>query len=96
MAEPLTSAARRELRARAQRLDASVKLGRSGVTDTWLQALEKELALHQLVKVRFTDQKEERKRLAPEIAARTGSELVTLLGNVAVFFRANTALPDAA
>jgi RNA-binding protein YhbY len=37
--------------------------------------------------LRFAELKEERKQLAPEIATKTGSELVTLLGNVAVFYR---------
>jgi len=44
-----------------------------------------------LVKMKFSDFKEEKKTLAPEIADRTQSELVTLVGNVAVFFRAKPA-----
>jgi len=43
------------------------------------------------VKMKFTDFKEERKTLAPEIAEKTGSTLVMQVGNVAVFFRAKPA-----
>ena len=87
MSSTLTSAERRALKSRAQRLDTTVRLGHSGVTEAWLKSLDTELMVHELVKVRFTDQKADRKQLAPEIAEKSGSELVTLVGNVAVLFR---------
>lgn len=87
MSSTLSGAEKRELRSRAQRLEANVRLGHAGITEAWLAALEHELTTHELVKVRFTDQKEERKELAPQIAEKSGSELITIVGNVAVYFR---------
>ena len=68
-----------------------VMLGHAGLTDGFVASLNHALEHHGLVKIRFTDFKEEKKTLAPEIAERTQSELVTLVGNVAVFFRAKAA-----
>ncbi len=83
----LTNAEKRDLKARAQRLDAVVKLGHAGMSDAFLQGLDEALTRHALVKMKFSDHKEERKTLAPQIAERTGSRLVMQVGNVAVFFR---------
>lgn len=93
MSPPLSSATRRDLKARAQRLEATVKLGHAGVTDAFLKSLDTALTTHGLVKVRFGDFKDEKKALAPQIAEQTGSELIQRVGNVAVYFRAK---PDGA
>ena len=85
--KPLTNAAKRDLKARAQRLEPVVKIGHAGVTPEFLASLDRALTDHELVKVRFSDFKEEKKTLAPLIAEKTRSELVTRVGNVAVFFR---------
>jgi RNA-binding protein len=87
MTSTLSGAEKRELRARAQRMEASVRLGHAGLTAGWLQTLDAELTRHELVKVRFTDPAVERKLIAPEVAEKSGSELVTLVGNVAVYYR---------
>lgn len=91
MLSPLTNAEKRDLKARAQRLDPIVKLGHAGMSPAFLQGMEDALTRHGLVKMKFADFKEERKTLAPKIAAETRSELVMQVGNVAVFFRPKTA-----
>lgn len=87
----LTNSEKRELKARAQRLDPVVKLGHGGMSEAFLKSLNEALALHGLVKMKFTDHKEEKKTLVPQIAAQTGSALVMQVGNVAVFFRPKAA-----
>jgi RNA-binding protein len=76
-----------ELKARAQRLEPIVKVGHAGVSEAFLRSLDEALAQHELVKIKFVAFKEEKKRLAPEIARQTNSELVMRVGNVAVYFR---------
>ena len=83
----LSNTQKRELKARAQRLEPAIRLGHGGVSEAFLKGLDEALTLHELVKVKFTDFKEEKKTLAPEIAEKTGSELVMRVGNVAVYFR---------
>ena len=83
----LTNAEKRDLKARAQRLEPIVKLGHGGMSDAFLRSMDEALTQHGLVKMKFSDHKEEKKTLAPEIAERTGSTIVMQVGNVAVFFR---------
>ena len=87
MTTPLTNAAKRELKARAQRLEPILKVGHAGITPEFLAGLDRALNDHELVKVRFGDFKEEKKTLTPLIAEKSGSEVVMRVGNVAVFFR---------
>jgi RNA-binding protein len=88
VSSPLSNAQKRDLKARAQKLEPVVKLGHAGMSPAFLQSLDQALTQHGLVKMKFSDFKDERKTLAPQIAAETRSELVMQVGNVAVFFRA--------
>ena len=90
-APALTNAEKRDLKARAQRLEPVIKLGRDGMSDALLKGLDEALARHGLVKMKFADHKEEKKTIAPQIAERTGSALVAQVGNVAVFYRPKAA-----
>jgi RNA-binding protein len=84
---PLTSAQIRTFKAQAQRLKATLKVGKEGLSPQFLAALEGALKHHELVKVKFDDFKEQKKELAPQLAQKTGSHLVTRVGNVVVLFR---------
>ncbi|HEX7862975.1 MAG TPA: YhbY family RNA-binding protein [Verrucomicrobiae bacterium] len=87
--EELNNAQIRKLKGLAQRMDASLKVGKQGLSEGFIKSLDEELSRHELVKVKFTEFKEQRKELAPQLAERTQSHLVTLLGNVVVLFRQN-------
>jgi RNA-binding protein len=84
-----------DLKGAGQLLDAVLKVGKAGVTDTFIAALNQALDTQELVKIRFDEFKEEKKRLAPQIAEQTGSRLVMRVGNVAVYYRARTRPPEA-
>ncbi|MGO9204498.1 MAG: YhbY family RNA-binding protein [Limisphaerales bacterium] len=87
----LTNAQIRALKAQAQRLKATLKIGKEGVSPQFLAALDLELNRHELVKVKFEDFKERKKELAPQLAEKSGSHLVTRVGNVVVLYRPNQA-----
>jgi len=87
----LTGREKRDLKVRAQRLAPVVKLGHGGMSEAFLQSLDSALALHGLVKMKFTDHKEEKKTLALQMAERTDSALIMQVGNVAVFYRPKAA-----
>ena len=87
--EELNNAQIRKLKGMAQRMDASLKLGKQGLSDGFIKTLSEELDRHELVKLKFVEFKEQRKELAPQLASRTQSHLVTLLGNVVVLYRAH-------
>lgn len=77
----------RQLRSLAQRLDPILHLGKAGVTDAFIASVDQALNDHELIKIKFTAFKETKKPLAEEIAARTHSELVGIVGHVVVFYR---------
>ena len=87
-APELSNAEKRDLKARAQRLEPMVKLGHAGMSEAFLKSLDAALTLHGLVKMKFSDFKDQKHDLAPQIAEKTASTLVMQVGNVAVFFRA--------
>jgi RNA-binding protein len=84
----------RALKARAQKLKATLKIGKEGLSPELLAALDAVLKHHELVKVKFDNFKERKKELAPQLAEKTGSHLVTRIGNVVVLYRAKTPLPQ--
>ena len=87
MMEPLTGSQKRQLKSIAQRLEATVRVGKNGLSDGFYKELNDALERTELVKVRFADLKEEKKVLAPQIAEKSGSHFVTRVGHVAVYFR---------
>jgi RNA-binding protein len=83
----LNNAQLRQLKAQAQRLKPIIKIGKEGVSTALLAALEEALKHKELVKVKFASFKEEKKDLAPQLAEKTESHLVTRVGNTVVFYR---------
>ncbi len=77
----------RQLKARAQTLKAVLKVGRQGVSAEFLAALDEALKHRELLKVKFDEFKEQRHELAPQIAEKSGSFLVTMVGHVLVLYR---------
>ena len=64
-------------------------VGHDGITEGVVEALDKALTDHELVKVRFQDFKEQTKDLSNELASKTDSLLVSTTGFTAVFYRKN-------
>lgn len=87
MLAPLSNAEVRKLKASAQRMKPMLKMGRQGLSPQFLQTVDDALKHHALLKVKFDEFKADRKTLAPQLAGKTGSHLVTLVGNVAVLYR---------
>jgi RNA-binding protein len=85
--DPLSNAQIRALKAQAQRLKATLKIGKEGLSPQFFAALDEFLKHHQLVKVKFDEFKEQKKELAPQLAEKSRSYLVTRVGNVVVLYR---------
>ena len=83
----LTNAQIRALKAQAQRLKATLKVGKEGLSPQFLAALDETLKHHELIKVKFDGFKEQKKELAPQLAERSRSRLLTRVGNVVVLYR---------
>jgi RNA-binding protein len=89
--EPLTNPQKRRLKALSQKLDASLHVGKAGLSEAFLASLDIELGRHELVKVKFAEHKDAKHDLAPQLAVKTASHLVWIIGNVAVLYRQQAA-----
>ena len=85
--DALSSRQIRDLKARAQKLPATLKLGKEGLSASFLAALDQALRHRELVKVKFVEFKEQKKELAPQLAEKSASHLITRVGNVVVLYR---------
>ncbi|PID57546.1 ribosome assembly RNA-binding protein YhbY [candidate division KSB3 bacterium] len=83
----LTAARRKYLRGLAHQLKPLVLIGQKGVSKSLIEAVDDALELHELIKLKFNDFKDEKATLAKDIEANTHSEIVGMIGNVAIFYR---------
>lgn len=91
--EAVTSSLRKKLRGLGHGLDASVQIGRAGLTDSALEAVQAGVKRHGLLKVKLTAQCELDKNLAArELAVATGSQLIQRVGKTALIYRADVPL----
>ena len=81
------------LKAQAQKLKATLKVGKQGLSPEFMQALDEALKHRELLKVKFDEFKDQKKELAPQLAEKTGSRLILRVGNVAVLYRPKAAAP---
>lgn len=84
---PLTGSQREYLRSKAHHLKPLVFIGHQGVTESVIAAVEENLLAHELIKVKFNDLKDQKRPLTEEVARRTESELVGMVGNIATLYR---------
>lgn len=92
---PLASPRLRDLKAAAQLLKPLLWIGKSGATPEFVAALDQALRTHELVKVKFEAFKDQKKAMAPELAAKTGSRLVLRVGHTAVYYRSQADVANA-
>jgi RNA-binding protein len=85
----------RQLKAAAQRLKATFKIGKAGLSPQFLQSVDEGLKHHELIKVKFDEHKDRKKELAPVLAERTSSHLIMQVGNVVVLYRKRPDSPSA-
>ena len=84
----LSSADRKELKARAHSLEPVVIIGAKGLTDEVVAEIDRALTTHQLIKVRGpTIERAYREKVFKDICDRTGAAAVQQVGKVFVLFR---------
>ena len=91
---PLSGKQKKFLRSIGHHLTQSVIVGREGISENLIQSCNEGLDAHELIKVKLgqncpTDKKD----AALELAARTGSHLVQLIGKTILLYRQNHELP---
>lgn len=90
----MNSRVRSFLRAQAHVLRPIVMVGKDGVNENVIAAMDEALTHHELVKVKFQDHKDEVRSFSDQLAASTRSEVVAMIGFTAILFRQNAKDPD--
>ena len=78
---------RKFLEKNAQGLNSLVQVGGAGVTENQIAQISRLLEEHELIKVKFNEFKDEKRELSNEIAQKTDSTMVRLIGNVLILYR---------
>jgi RNA-binding protein len=86
----LTNRQLTKLKGMGQLLEPVLRVGHAGLSEAFLTSLNQVLNDHELVKVKFSDFKDQKKELAPKLAELTGSHLIMRVGNVVVLYRQQT------
>jgi RNA-binding protein len=85
----LSSAQRKKLRGLAHGLKPVLHIGKAGVQDTQIAAINLALEAHELIKIKFLGLKDQKKTLLENITRQTDSHLVGLIGHVAILYKEN-------
>jgi len=91
----LTGKQRRYLRGLGHKLDPITQMGKGGITDAFVDAVDKALADHELIKLKILETAAvDRHEAAEALAARTSSEVAQVLGNTVLLYRARDEDPE--
>jgi RNA-binding protein len=91
---PLTGASARELRGLAHHLDPVVQVGKGGVTRAVVAQVAAALLDHELIKVKIgSEAPTDRKIAAGQLASRTASDVVQVIGRVVILYKPHPKKP---
>jgi len=85
--DKLKGSQRKYLRAQAHHLNPLVIIGTKGVTDNLIGSVDLALKDHELIKIKFSEFKEAKKEISEDMAKATKSEVVGIIGNIAILYR---------
>jgi RNA-binding protein len=90
----LSGKQRRHLRALAHDLRPIVQVGKGGIDDGVVAAVDQALVDHELIKVKVGENAGmDRQDVADDLAAKTKSEVAQVLGNIVLLYRAHPEEP---
>lgn len=94
MLTPLPNPQLRKLKAAAQLLEPMFKVGKAGLSEGFVKSVSEALDLHELVKIKFVEFKEQKRELGELLAEKTASHLVMCVGHVVVLHRPKAPKPE--
>lgn len=90
----LTSKQRAYLRGLSNSIDTIFQIGKGGVPDTLVAQVNDALRARELIKIKVLDNSQySSKEAAVELAEKTGAEVVQVIGNKLVLYKANPKEP---
>jgi RNA-binding protein len=85
----LKGSQKKYLKGLAHGMKPLVFVGQKGLSSTLIKAVDEALEVHELIKVKFLEHKEKdlKKTMAEAIEKETASELIGMIGHMAIYFR---------
>ena len=87
--EKLKGYQKKYLKGLAHGMKPLVFVGKKGLSSSVTKAVDESLEKHELIKIKFIDfkEKDRKKEIAGDIEKETASELVGMIGHIAIFYR---------
>tara|TARA_B100001964_G_scaffold183203_1_gene202772 strand:- start:152 stop:460 length:309 start_codon:yes stop_codon:yes gene_type:complete len=86
----LKSTQRSFLRSQAHHLEPVVLIGKNGLTDGTIEAVNKALDARELIKIKFREFKDNKQSISDEIAVSANCHVVGIIGHTVILFRQNS------
>ena len=83
----LKGSQRKYLRGVAHSYKPMVQIGKEGLSDSVVGAIDTSLKAHELIKVKIAAERDEREKLVPVIEERLNCECVGTVGRMAILYR---------
>ena len=90
----LNSKQRKDLEKYAHNLQPVVIVGGAGVSDGVIKMVDNSLTAHELIKIKFNEYKDEKKKLTDDICNKCDATLVRIIGNIAIIYRQAEKIED--
>ncbi len=80
---------KKHLKGLAHGLKPVVQIGKEGITEGVIRAVDEGLFRHELIKIKFNDfkDKEQKAELSREIEVKTESDRIGMVGHTVIFYR---------
>ena len=85
----ITSKQRSKLRSLAHHLKPVINIGKAGITDGCLDSISQALDSHELIKVKFLQNKDAKKDLKDRLIDNLHASIVGEVGNTFIIYRQN-------
>ncbi len=85
----LKGSQRKYLRGVAHSYKPVVQIGKEGLSESVVRAIDGALDAHELIKVKIAAERDEREEIVPVIEARLNCECVGTVGRMAILYRKN-------
>jgi RNA-binding protein len=87
MMRTLKGSQRKYLRGAAHSYKPMVQIGKEGLSENVIRAIDTALQSHELIKVKIAAERKEREKLVPVIEERLDCECVGTVGRMAILYR---------
>jgi RNA-binding protein len=86
----ISSSDRSFLRSQAHHLEPVVLIGKNGISDGTVEAVNKALEARELIKIKFREFKDNKQSISDEIAASANCHVVGMIGHTVILYRQNS------